>query len=54
VDLEVDGGIRESNAAGIAAAGASVLVVGSAVFNQKLSVAANIAALRQQLAAVAV
>jgi len=50
VELEVDGGIKESNAAAIAAAGASVLVVGSAIFNQTLSVAANIAGLRQQLA----
>jgi ribulose-phosphate 3-epimerase len=31
-DLEVDGGVKPSNAAEVAAAGASVLVAGSAVF----------------------
>jgi ribulose-phosphate 3-epimerase len=47
VELEVDGGIKASNAAQVAAAGASLLVVGSAVFNAERSVAANVAALRQ-------
>jgi ribulose-phosphate 3-epimerase len=47
VELEVDGGIKPGNAAVVAAAGASVLVVGSAVFNRQASVAANIEALRQ-------
>ena len=46
VELEVDGGIKPSNAAEIVQAGASVLVVGSGIFNQQGSVAANIAALR--------
>ena len=50
VELEVDGGIKAHNAAEIAAAGATVLVVGSAVFNQEGSIADNIAALRQQIA----
>lgn len=49
VELEVDGGIKQENAAQIAAAGASVLVIGSAIFNQNGSVAENIAALRREL-----
>ena len=49
VELEVDGGIKAHNAADIATAGATVLVVGSAVFNQEASIATNIAALRQQI-----
>jgi ribulose-phosphate 3-epimerase len=53
VDVEVDGGIKASNAAGVVAAGANVLVLGSAVFNQASSVAENVAQLRQQLAAAA-
>ena len=50
VELEVDGGIKADNAASVVAAGASVLVVGSAVFNDEASVAANIRALRQAAA----
>jgi len=50
VELEVDGGIKAHNAAEIVSAGASVLVAGSAVFNREASVAANIAALREQAA----
>jgi ribulose-phosphate 3-epimerase len=46
VELEVDGGIKPDNAAEIVAAGATVLVAGSAVFNPEASVAANIAMLR--------
>jgi ribulose-phosphate 3-epimerase len=53
VDVGVDGGIKANNAAAVVAAGANVLVVGSAVFNQTSSVADNIAQLRQQLAAAA-
>jgi ribulose-phosphate 3-epimerase len=49
VELEVDGGIKPHNAAEIVAAGATVLVVGSAIFNQQASVAANITALRERL-----
>jgi len=48
-ELEIDGGVKVHNAATIAAAGATVLVAGSAVFNQNASVAANIAAFRKQL-----
>ena len=46
VELEVDGGIKASNAAQIVAAGATVLVAGSAVYNSKASIADNLAALR--------
>jgi ribulose-phosphate 3-epimerase len=49
VELEVDGGIKAHNTAEVVAAGATVLVVGSAVFNRQASVAANIAALREQI-----
>lgn len=45
-DIEVDGGIKPDNAAEIVAAGATVLVAGSAIFNRRQSVAANIAAFR--------
>jgi len=49
VELEVDGGVKPGNAAEVVAAGATVLVVGSAVFNTQASVAANIAALQKQI-----
>jgi ribulose-phosphate 3-epimerase len=49
VELEVDGGIKSHNVAEVVAAGASVLVIGSAIFNRQASVAANIAALRGQI-----
>lgn len=45
IELEVDGGITAENAKAVAAAGADVLVAGSAVFNGG-DYAANIAALR--------
>jgi len=48
VALQVDGGIKPHNAAEIVAAGATVLVAGSALFNRQASVAANVAALRQR------
>jgi ribulose-phosphate 3-epimerase len=47
VELEVDGGIKAHNAAQVVAAGASVLVVGSGIFNSSASVKDNIRALRQ-------
>ena len=50
VELEVDGGIKADNAAKVVAAGATVLVVGSAIFNPPASVAANIAELRRGIA----
>jgi ribulose-phosphate 3-epimerase len=48
IDLQVDGGVSTVNAAQIAAAGANVLVAGSAVFsgNKIETYAARIAALR--------
>ena len=48
VDIEVDGGIKADNAAGVIAAGASVLVIGSAVFSGKAPVAENVAVLRSR------
>lgn len=46
VELEVDGGIWAENAGQIVAAGASVLVAGSAVYNSKASVSVNLTELR--------
>ena len=46
VDIEVDGGVKIHNAAEIVEAGANILVAGSAIFNDKKSVAENIADLR--------
>ena len=48
-ELEVDGGVKAHNAAEIAAAGATVLVAGSAIFNRERSVAESIAAFREAL-----
>ena len=45
-ELEVDGGVKPHNAAEIVAAGATVLVAGSAIFNRERPVAENIAAFR--------
>jgi len=45
IDLEVDGGVTADNAASVIAAGANVLVAGSAVFKTK-DYAGNIAAIR--------
>jgi ribulose-phosphate 3-epimerase len=49
IDVEVDGGISAANAADIATAGASILVVGSSVFNPRASIMENMAALRRAL-----
>lgn len=46
-DLEVDGGIKPHNAAEIVAAGANVLVAGSAVFGDGRSIAENVAAFQE-------
>lgn len=51
VELEVDGGIKPQNIAQVVAAGATAVVSGSAVFNRRASVAANVVALRQSIAA---
>ena len=45
-DLQVDGGISASTAASVVSAGANVLVAGSAVYNDRMSVADGIAAIR--------
>jgi ribulose-phosphate 3-epimerase len=51
IDIEVDGGIKPDNAALVAAAGANVLVAGSAVFSGgEAAYTANIAAIRQAAA----
>jgi ribulose-phosphate 3-epimerase len=46
-ELEVDGRVTAENAAEIVKAGGRVLVAGSSVFNQKASVAENLATLRR-------
>ena len=46
IEIEVDGGISPETAGAVVAAGASVLVAGSAVYNAKGTVAKNLAALR--------
>jgi ribulose-phosphate 3-epimerase len=48
-ELEVDGGIKPDNAAEVVAAGATVLVAGSAVFDHSRSIADNVAAFRSAL-----
>jgi ribulose-phosphate 3-epimerase len=50
VDVQVDGGVKADNAADIVAAGANVLVLGSAIFNQQATIGENIERLRRQLA----
>lgn len=47
--LEVDGGINEETVAEVVAAGATVLVAGSAVFNQQHSITTNIIRLKNLL-----
>ena len=48
IDLQVDGGVKEANAAAVVAAGADVLVAGSAIFTGGVDkYAANIKALRE-------
>lgn len=49
-DIEIDGGVKIGNVAACAAAGASILVAGSVVFNDQASVAENMRALREALA----
>jgi ribulose-phosphate 3-epimerase len=49
VDLEVDGGLKAENVAAVTAAGANVLVIGSAIFNQEASVSENMEAIRRSL-----
>lgn len=49
-DLQVDGGISATTAASAARAGANVLVAGSAVYNDRMSVAESIARIRRSIA----
>jgi ribulose-phosphate 3-epimerase len=49
IDIEVDGGIKPDNVASILEAGATVLVVGSAIFNQRASIGDNLAAVRRAM-----
>jgi ribulose-phosphate 3-epimerase len=49
VDIEVDGGIKTQNAPEVVAAGATVLVVGTGIFNSKSRIAENINNLRQAI-----
>ena len=44
--LSVDGGVKPDNAAEIVAAGATVLVAGSAIFNEAATITENVAAFR--------
>jgi len=46
VEIEIDGGISVENAAEVAQAGATILVVGSEIFNNRGSIAENIYTLR--------
>ncbi len=48
-DLQVDGGIHVANIADVVYSGANVIVVGSAVFNDKAAPETNLAQLRAQL-----
>lgn len=50
-EIMIDGGVKASNAADCARAGADVLVCGSSVFNAEKSVAESVAALRAALKA---
>ncbi len=48
-ELEVDGGVKPDNIGRVAASGATVIVAGSAVYNDRMSVAQSVAALRASL-----
>lgn len=47
VEIEVDGGLKPDNVAQVVNAGATILVAGSAIYNDEASVADNIASLRK-------
>jgi ribulose-phosphate 3-epimerase len=49
-DLEVDGGIKTDNVAHLVAAGATVVVVGSAIYSPQHSVAESVRWLREAVA----
>jgi ribulose-phosphate 3-epimerase len=50
VELEVDGGVAPDTIAEVVGAGATVVVAGSAVYNDRASVAENVRALREAAA----
>ncbi|MBN1136886.1 MAG: ribulose-phosphate 3-epimerase [Anaerolineae bacterium] len=50
VELQVDGGIKAHNVAEVAAAGATCLIVGSGLYNDRAPVADNLAAIQAALA----
>ncbi len=52
IELEVDGGIKVDNIGEVVRAGATVLVMGSAVFNADASITENITALRSAIPAL--
>jgi ribulose-phosphate 3-epimerase len=52
VELEVDGGIKVDNVGEVVQAGATVLVIGSAIFNAEASITENITALRAAIPAM--
>ncbi len=47
VELEVDGGIKPTNVAEVVRAGATVVVAGSAIFNDRATVKENVRAMRE-------
>ena len=47
--LEVDGGVKAENLGTVLAAGAETIVVGSAIYNERQSVADSVAQLRQAI-----
>jgi len=49
VDIEVDGGVKPDNIREVAEAGANIIVAGSAIFNDRATVAENMAALWRAL-----
>jgi len=51
VAIEVDGGIKVENVQKVVAAGASILVIGSGIYNSTASVEANVTALRRAITA---
>lgn len=52
VELEVDGGVNPTTVARVVQSGATVVVAGSAIFNSRAPVAANVRALREAAVAV--
>lgn len=49
-ELEVDGGVKPDNVSAVLDAGASVIVAGSAVYNDRMGIAEAVGAMRQSIA----